>query len=128
MAKGKIVEVLPVILTEEEAKAKAKALARKLREIGTLEAAAKDAAAEARKEIKAAQATADLLAHEVDTGKESRPVECYEVPNLEAKTMELYREDTGELVRTRSMDYEDRQEHLPLSTVKPSRKAGTDRH
>ncbi|MFW6369359.1 MAG: hypothetical protein ACOC0J_02125 [Myxococcota bacterium] len=108
-----IIENLPVTLTQEERISKGKALAAVLREVAETEEAAKDAAAEFRGKVKGLKVKAGALATEVDTGKESRPVECCWHPNLEAKTMELYREDTGEFVRSRPMEYEDKQEHLP---------------
>ena len=117
----KIVDILPVVLTDNERISKAKGLSKSLRTIATLEEAAKDKAAEFKQKIKAEKAVAGLLATEVETGKENRPVECYEVPNPENKTMELYRDDTGEFVRSRPMTTEDRQEHLPLSEVKLSK-------
>jgi hypothetical protein len=50
-----------------------------------------------------------ILASEVRTGKETRPVECFESPRYGEMMVDLIRSDTGEVVRARPMHPSERQ-------------------
>jgi hypothetical protein len=52
-------------------------------------------------QIKKQRRALDLLAHEVSTGTEVRPVECDLVPRRADEMMDVIRPDTGEVVSSR---------------------------
>lgn len=57
------------------------------------------------------------LGEKVRSHKETRAVECFEKPDETRFVMELYRQDTGELVETRPMNAQER--HDVVQTTLP---------
>lgn len=65
-------------------------------------------------EIQEASAALDLATSKYRAGYEMRNIECREVHDFTDKTVRIYRNDSGELVRERPMTEEEQQRPLPL--------------
>jgi hypothetical protein len=109
---------LPCALTVEEWNAAASQLAQTQLECVTVEARKKAAMADFKIEGEKLEATAAELGEKVRTRKETRDVEVFERKVGERLVVEIYRSDLGELVETRPMTAEERNEvvnpRLPL--------------
>lgn len=104
-----IVEPLPCALSAHEKMLKADKLVDVLREVGKLEDAKKDAAAGFKQKIDGKNVEARILAGEIRTGAEFRPVECVERPRYGDMMVDLVRLDTGAVVSSRAMHPSERQ-------------------
>lgn len=103
---------LPVALTDEELRARGAELARKVQLAEELTEARKDAAKAAADEIKEVAAEVASLSTVVTSRREYRDVEVDVRKNLEARTMDTFRIDTGELVHSRGLTTAELQENL----------------
>lgn len=117
MSEQIIVRQLPCVMTAAEKALKANELVAVLGTISDLEEEKKAATASLTARIKEEKKKGGELAQEVRTGKEVRPIQCYERFRYEADMVELVRDDTAEVVSTRAMDPRDRQEKLGYTVV-----------
>ena len=108
-------EMLPCVLTADEAASRAQELATLVRKIEEEESAAKAAAAAARDSLKEMDSDLRRLARVVREGREDRQVEVRASRNLTTGTFEVVRLDTGVVIRTRPLTPEELQ--IPLHLV-----------
>lgn len=97
------IRTLPVKLTQEELVAKAQENARQIQKCVALEDAKKEAMAAFNADLKVLDAEIVDASRVISSGEENREVDCDERFNLDAKTVEVWRLDTGELALTRGM-------------------------
>ena len=98
-----LTESLPVQLTPDELREFGQRAAREVRELADLQDEAKTAAANYKREIKENNATINALAHNINSGREYRPVAIYEVIERAQGVANVFRHDTDALVRTRPL-------------------------
>ena len=111
----KCTEYLRYQFTPEETATNAQDLARKTQAIAELELMKKQLAADLKAKMDAALAEVAKLARWVNDGHDFRSLPCivkFNDPRNGRKT--IFREDTGEVVRTDDMDASESQEELPL--------------
>ena len=117
-------EKMPVVLTSDERDMRAREAARLLAEYGSREEHKKEVVKEISDRLKDLRAQADAAAQAANTGVEEREVPVSPRANNERFLVEYYRDDTGELVRTRPMTDDEsrvaRQAVLPLREVRAS--------
>lgn len=114
MANSKMVESLPCQMSKEEIAMKSSQMAGKLDELNTVEASKASETKRMGEEMKRLKSQLDHLGTEVRHGIEYRPTECYEVPRYRELKVDIVRDDTGEVVRSRAMHPNERQEALAL--------------
>lgn len=105
---------LPVDLTPKELHQKGQLTAKGIEELKTIEADKAAATKRFSDSLKDKRSELDKLAHEINTGEEVRPVECWWKQNWRDHSMELYRGDTGDTVYTRAMTEAERQLELDV--------------
>lgn len=103
-------------LTPEEMETKAAAMTAALDEIEELEAEKKSRTADIKGKIDGKKSELRDLRKARRLGQEEREVEVYESFVFATNTVEIRRADTDELVRTRAMRADERQEELPLAS------------
>lgn len=111
------IESLPCEMTPAELALKSSQMASKLDELNGVEAEKSRVTKKLGEDMKTLKAQLDHLGTEVRTGIEYRPIECYEVPRYERLKVDLVRMDTGEIVRSRAMHPNERQEALDLGVA-----------
>jgi hypothetical protein len=94
---------LPVELTKDEIRLRGEELARKHAEWDEVENARKTAQTEAKGKIERIEAESKLLANNIRTGREYRDIEVREVRNDTTLSMDLVRQDTGEVIESRPL-------------------------
>ena len=109
-----IIRELECKLTQKEWRERARRLAQSPVERAGLETEAKRVASEYKTKIGKLEEEERRLASAVREGVEYRDVACHEEKRLEQNAMVLLRDDTGEVVEERPMDYSDRQAELDL--------------
>ena len=113
---------LRVALTVDETVTKGQALVRVLQARDQKQQAMKDAAAEAKAKLAELEHGAHELADDVRLQSEYREVDIIERPELESRSMVVYRCDTGERVESRAMHEHElidaMQTQLPLGGVR----------
>lgn len=114
---------LYVHLTQDEFNVRSDELAKITQDINLLDEERKVAVKRYRERISEMTVERDLLANVVSEHREKRSVECHWEENWGRKTMELYRQDTGEMVNSRDMTAEERQGVLKLVDY-PAREQG----
>jgi hypothetical protein len=102
-------ERLPVPLTGPEIEDLGRELAEAAVHRSRVEADRKEIAAEFRDTLKIIDGDLTALALMVNKGTEDRLVECREEPCYDRDVVEIYRLDTGEIVRVRQMTAAERQ-------------------
>ena len=107
-----IVEELPCKLTASEKLLKSDQMAKAHKEIVKLEAEKKLSGQQLKSSIDARKGELALLAREIETGEELRPVECKERPRYQDLMVDTIRLDTGEVVSSRGMEPAERQKAL----------------
>ncbi len=107
-----IMQELPVQLTRDEKARKSEQLVRALDDQDALELGKKAAADDFKQRLTAKNAEVRRLTREVSTGVEYREVACEEVMAFERSQVDLVRTDTGEIVSSRAMRPEERQEAM----------------
>lgn len=107
-----LVERLPCRLSAGEKERKADELTRELDQLAELKARKADATRLYGAEIKAADKRVYELSLQVRTGIEHRAVRVAERRLFERNLVEIFRVDTGEIVRTRALEAGERQEEL----------------
>jgi hypothetical protein len=113
-----ITRTLPVELTKDEIRMRGESLARKHAEWDAVESARKAAMTHAKSEEELLENDMQLLAEAIRTGKEYRDIEVREVRNDAALSMDLVRQDTGEVIEQRAL----RPEELQVKLFDPSGK------
>jgi hypothetical protein len=105
-------------LSDSEIQAKGKAILQRQRDRQRMIEDHGQVVAEVRRELKAVDDAIARMADEYEGGFEDRPIECREKVDLKRGVVSLVRQDTGEVVETRPMTLEERQEVLPLEEPK----------
>jgi hypothetical protein len=105
---------LPVELTQKELLQKGQLAAKGVDELKEIEAEKAASSKRFGELVKDKRSLLDKLAHEITTGEEVRPVECFWKQNWREHTMVLYRGDTGDNVYERSMTEAERQLELDV--------------
>ena len=108
----KVVQSLPVKLTQEEIIEFAKSLAKTTNELRDCEARKMEVTSQFAADLKKLKATTDSISIKISNGYEYREVECSWDFDYKGDTKTLYRKDTGETVRTTQLTIEDRQGKL----------------
>jgi hypothetical protein len=114
MSMAKKQEVITIIreftrpLDKEELAKKATEMADLIVQYATDKKSAADESKERREELKQIAEHIGLLAQEVKEGSQIHEVPCYERPNYVDKTMDLVREDNGEVIESRPMSEDER--------------------
>lgn len=103
---------LPVKLTDAEQLLKGKELSKSMGDLLALESEAADVVGEFKKRIKDLRAEIEAKRLVVETGQENSPIACQEVPHFESSSVEIIREDTGEVIQVRPMNEAERQRAL----------------
>lgn len=109
---------LPCELTEAELLARGDAMAEAELRIEQLELER----GQVSDAIKAQRAVRRKLAGVIDSGREQRDVRCVWIAHFTRNCRELVRQDTGEVIDTRVMTAEDRQEGLDFEPERPVRR------
>ncbi len=104
-----IMQELPVRLTPEEKARKSEQLVKALEDKDGLESAKKAASDDFKQRLTLKDGEVKKLTREVSTGVEYRDVACEEVMAFGRNQVDLIRQDTGEIVSSRSMRPEERQ-------------------
>jgi hypothetical protein len=105
-------EILEVLLSDQEKAAKSEQLSKLIIERRMLKAEAKRQAENFASKIKISDQEIENLASVIDDGREFRTVTCKEQFTESGIEIEIIRTDTGEIVRTRALTTEERQEDL----------------
>lgn len=108
----KEIRSLPVELTDDEVRDRAKRLSQKLEERNDIEAELKDYSATQKERMKELDKDTRRLARVVHSGHENREVECFWAPDHERQVMVLWRLDLGTAVDSRPMTMSERQRNL----------------
>lgn len=103
---------LPCVLTEQELAIKRDEIARKVHEYKLAEAEKRAVTATLASRVKALRADIERLGEEISERTEERLVPCQEESVYEASRVDLIRTDTGEVVGSRPMTGEERQESI----------------
>jgi len=122
----KTIESLPCEMTTAELALKSSQMAAKLAELNGLEANKQQVTKQLGEDMKRVKLQLDNVGVEVRSGIEYRPTECYEVPRYRDLKVDLIRNDTGEVVRTRAMHANERQEALDLGN--PEAREASNEH
>ena len=96
-------------LTLEEKRQRGESLAQKRQEWDSVESAKKAAVQHAKAEQDRIDSEADRLAEAIRTGHEHRDVEVIDRKNLDTRTMDTVRCDTGEVIESRLLTGAERQ-------------------
>jgi hypothetical protein len=110
--KKPITRIVSVDLTEDEFKLRASEIAKAHNDLNSKELERKKTADRFKGEIKDLEFTIQRLAHAIETRTEQRPVECFEELDVERRQVHLIRKDTGKIVESRSMTYDEMQQQL----------------
>jgi hypothetical protein len=113
---------LPCKLTQQQLDERRDKMAEQIERLATLEAAKKDAAAQAKAKIEALELELATIAYEVKTRSEIREVEVRREKDYQEGIEETIRQDTGEIVATRVMTPQERQVEFKL--VKSAKEVG----
>lgn len=108
----KAMEYLACVLTDQELIEKSKELAKANEDLETAEDRKKDLMADITATIKKHEANIGQLARIVSQGKEYREIKCEWEINYTRGIKTLYRQDTGEIVKTGTVTQKDRQAPL----------------
>ena len=115
MTDSQIVKSLPCVLGRDEKAVKSELLVRCLEEKEGLEERKKSAAEDFKRLITAKDCDVRRLTHEISTGIEHRDVACHEVHSYARNQVDLIRDDTGEIVSSRTMRQDERQEAIAFA-------------
>lgn len=105
---------LPVKLSQAEVLTKGRLAAKTELALGKLEDEKAESARKFSDDIKRKRKELDVLASEVDTGTEIRPVRCELVPRWSEYMVDVVRADTSEIVESRPMTHAERQMELGI--------------
>ena len=103
-------ESLPCLLTSQEKLVKGEELVKRLEEKEDLEDKKKKSADDFKGAISIKEFDVKRLARQIGTGIEHREIECRELFHFARNLVETIRMDTGEVIRSRAMRVEERQE------------------
>lgn len=99
-------------LSDEDVIERAKALAHALSEVNVLEVQRRASAKHFGEDIKALEREVEKLAVSIRTRQELREVECLEKREFRTNEVVVVRTDTGDVIDSRAMTIEERQECL----------------
>lgn len=116
----KTIEQLPVALTPEELLVRGKMAASLGVQIYEKKEAQKAATAAAKVEIERLEDEQGKHLQEIHTGNETRPIECFEQPDFARNMVDILREDTGAVIRSRPMHPNERQTAMDLGDARPA--------
>jgi len=106
-------EWLKYEFTEEELKDFSKRLAYETRELMENEEAKKSVMSDFKSKIESSKEKISKLSNQINNGYEYRNIDCEVILNEpEAGMKQIVRKDTGELVKTLTMNSEEKQENL----------------
>jgi hypothetical protein len=108
----KTTKKLPVLLTEDELRERGDALAESVEKTAALAEEKKAQDAEINGKIKLSKEITRKLSRIIASKTEDREVECEITKDFERGTVTVHRCDTGEVVETRAMSPEERQEEM----------------
>jgi hypothetical protein len=112
-------ESLRCQLTDAEIVEFARSAAQANQKLGSLEEELKAIKTEYKSQMERAQADLNHFSHMVSTGYETRRVGTIIAKDYRTNMITVRREDTGEIVRSRAMNSEERQRGLDLPPVEP---------
>lgn len=118
-----IIEKCKHILTKDEVREKADALARKMGEIDLLREQRKEIAARIKGDVDRLVLETKTLASAVLSGSEYRDTECAIEMNYDMSEVKVRRLDTKEVIRVRTMTPAEKQTELTLSRDLPQKKS-----
>jgi hypothetical protein len=107
-----IVEILPVPLTDAEHKEISQRMAAANQEIAQIEIDLKAVKSQFKSRKESAEARRNECSDFINAGHQQKQVECILVKDFTENTITLIRQDTGEIVRTRTMLAAERQRGL----------------
>lgn len=110
-----VVRSCPVALLPSERHDYAVQLAQAVDQYEQLETTKKEETARLGRALKAQRARLDDLALKVNSGKEYRPIECSVLFDFHRSVVEVRRQDTDELVETRSMTKSEKEQRLQMT-------------
>jgi hypothetical protein len=108
---------LPCPLTDDELRERGALLVDTLQKKGRVDGKRKDVAKKYREAMKGLDFIVGVTSTAIADKQEVRDVECLEEKAFDRKLVVTTRKDTGEVVFTRPMTDEERQEKLPLNLV-----------
>lgn len=108
---------LRVTLTAEERAEHEKSCATLIRDLDVLEAKKREAVSEWNAKIKTLKKRMAKASEAAVEGFEVRDVECEDRPDFDSKVVRTVRTDTGDVVETRSMTADERQDKLPFTAT-----------
>jgi hypothetical protein len=103
---------LPVQLTDDELQQRSQALVGNIKQTDALKEEKKTATSEFKARIGACNDVTKRLTEIISSGKEERDVECEMTKDYKGGTVTVVRLDTGEVVETRPMTADERQESM----------------
>jgi hypothetical protein len=107
-----ITEILPVPLTDAEHKEISQRMAAANQEIAQIEIDLKAVKSQFKSRKESAEARRNECSDFINAGHQQKQVECSLVKDFNENTITLIRQDTGEIVRTRTMSPPERQRGL----------------
>jgi len=105
-------EYVKYVFTDEEKKEMSTELALKVSNQSTAEDEKKAIMSDLKSKIDSLAAQSNNLANKLNNGYEMRIVKCEVVKDFKKNTVKIMRCDTGEVIKTREMSHEDRQETI----------------
>jgi hypothetical protein len=114
MSESKVVQTLACLLTPDEKALKSEQLVQALGDVDALEDRKKSAADDFKRLLIAKDCDVRRLTREISTGIEFRDVACHEVMSFARGQADMVRDDTGEIVGTRTLRVEERQGRFAL--------------
>lgn len=115
-------KTLPVDLTNDELLHRGDLIAQAMDEVRKAEGELAIAKEKAKGEVKKWGGIVDKMQMQLRRKKEDRSVMCHEIKFFEERLGRTYREDTGDLVSTRSLQVEELQRELALQQKETSQK------
>ncbi len=103
---------LPCDLTQEELVKRGEALSSLISDHTLLESRAKEVSKEFKDKVSSIALTIREVSHVIANKRETRKVQCMKTWDYKRGVVEIHRNDTGELVSSRSMTPEERQGNL----------------
>jgi len=113
ITKQKTIEMnLPVILTHEELLAYSKSLAKNTQDYSQIESRMKDLAADFKAQLTKTEAEIQILSRKISNEYEYRDVTCHWEFDWNADVKKMYRDDTGECIKTDKISAMERQQGI----------------
>lgn len=128
-----VVRALPVKLTDEQIQKCGEKLAEMEIDLQSTRELAAAAATKYRERKKALAESIATVSQQINDGQEQRPATCELRPDYKRNTMEVVRTDSNEVVETRALTLDERQDELDLGIeegppLAPKAKSGRRKH